>query len=184
MQWGEAIDSVERLSRHLRECVVFEVNQMRTRNIQSASLHLERLRSVDALDCLASNRTCLCCLRRTPENVMSCGHAFCDFCIRIFGTPVLGGSGYKFTLETCVLCGQGRIARALKPPTAGPRILSIDGGGVRGVVPLEFLDMLQSTLGPECPIQDLFDLAFGTSSGKVSHGLSVPWVRLTISQEA
>ena len=54
----------------------------------------------------------------------------------------------------------------LKPPTAGIRVMSIDGGGVRGIVPLEFLDLLQRSLGPECPLQDFFDLAFGTSAGK------------------
>ena len=69
-------------------------------------------------------------------------------------------------LEKCVLCSLGTLRVTLKPPTAGIRILSVDGGGVRGVVPLEFLNILQDTIGPECPIQDLFDLAFGTSSGK------------------
>ncbi|MCJ1473164.1 hypothetical protein MMC13_001815 [Lambiella insularis] len=53
----------------------------------------------------------------------------------------------------------------VKPPTAGVNILSIDGGGIRGVIPLEFLNRLQKVLGPDCPVQDLFDLALGTSSG-------------------
>ncbi|KAL9606564.1 MAG: hypothetical protein Q9179_000289 [Wetmoreana sp. 5 TL-2023] len=57
------------------------------------------------------------------------------------------------------------LSVVLKPPTAGINILSIDGGGVRGAVPLEFLSILQEILGDDCPIQDLFDLAFGTSSG-------------------
>lgn len=51
------------------------------------------------------------------------------------------------------------------PPTAAGCLLSIDGGGTRGVATLEFLDILQDILGPHCPIQKLFDLAFGTSSG-------------------
>ena len=53
----------------------------------------------------------------------------------------------------------------LKPPTAGIRILSIDGGGVRGIIPLESLSLLQQLLGPDCPIQELVDLGFGTSAG-------------------
>ena len=57
----------------------------------------------------------------------------------------------------------------LKPPTAGVRILCIDGGGIRGVIPLEFLGLLQGDIGPECPIQDFFDMAFGTSSGNCIH---------------
>ena len=54
----------------------------------------------------------------------------------------------------------------LKPPTAGIRILSVDGGGIRGIVPLEFLSVLQDALGQGCLVQDMFDLAFGTSAGK------------------
>lgn len=73
---------------------------------------------------------------------------------------------YRYELDTCLLCGTGALTVILKPPTAGISILSIDGGGVRGAVPLEFLSTLQETLGDDCPIQDLFDLAFGTSSGK------------------
>ena len=58
----------------------------------------------------------------------------------------------------------------MKPPTAGVRLLSIDGGGVRGVLPLQALENLEATLnrltGLSGPIQEHFDLALGTSSGK------------------
>ncbi|KAL8642303.1 MAG: hypothetical protein Q9228_000981, partial [Teloschistes exilis] len=64
-------------------------------------------------------------------------------------------------MESCPMCEEGSLSVILKPPTAGIRILSIDGGGVRGAVPLEFLSVLQELLGDECAIQDLFDLAFG-----------------------
>ncbi len=74
--------------------------------------------------------------------------------------------GHQYHVQRCPLCGAGSLEVTLKPPTAGVRVLTIDGGGVRGVVPLEFLRILQDTIGPECPVQDLFDLAFGTSSGK------------------
>ncbi|KAJ6069151.1 hypothetical protein N7499_011038, partial [Penicillium canescens] len=46
----------------------------------------------------------------------------------------------------------------------GVRLIGIDGGGARGVTPLEFLGELQKLLG-ECPIHDMIDLALGTSSG-------------------
>ncbi|KAH8431446.1 patatin-like phospholipase family protein [Aspergillus melleus] len=48
-----------------------------------------------------------------------------------------------------------------------PTILAIDGGGVRGVIPLEFLVLVQESLG-RCPLQDLVDLGVGTSSGGLS----------------
>ncbi|EER41739.1 phospholipase [Histoplasma capsulatum H143] len=44
--------------------------------------------------------------------------------------------------------------------------LAIDGGGVRGVIPLEILLLLQEKLGA-CPVTDLFDLIMGTSSGRL-----------------
>lgn len=50
------------------------------------------------------------------------------------------------------------------PPTMNPTILAIDGGGVRGVIPLEFLILIQEILG-SCSLQDLVDLSLGTSSG-------------------
>ena len=117
-----------------------------------------------------SNQTCLPCLRRKPEHGLSCGHSVCETCVRMFGRPVLG-SEYTYELGSCPLCSSGWLTAALKPPTAGVRILSIDGGGIRGVVPLEFLGILQNAVGPDCLVRDLFDLAFGTSSGKLSFGL-------------
>lgn len=51
------------------------------------------------------------------------------------------------------------------PPTMSPAILAIDGGGVRGVIPLEYLLLVQEHLRP-CTIQDVVDLAIGTSSGQ------------------
>lgn len=119
---------------------------------------------------LKSNLTCIYCLRRRPEHILSCGHAICDICLRIFGQPI-SPRGYQFVLHRCILCSSGTITAGFKPPTAGIRILSIDGGGVRGVVPLTFLELLQKTIGPQPPLQDLFDLAFGTSSGGITHDL-------------
>ena len=62
----------------------------------------------------------------------------------------------------------GKTKVRIKPPTAGVRILSIDGGGVRGIVPLEFLNLLQVEVGSEIPLESLFDQVFGTSSGKLA----------------
>jgi hypothetical protein len=50
-------------------------------------------------------------------------------------------------------------------------VLGIDGGGVRGVIPIQSLLLLEQKLAPYLPgfpIQDLFDVAFGTSSGNSS----------------
>jgi hypothetical protein len=62
----------------------------------------------------------------------------------------------------------------------GPkRLLSIDGGGIRGVIALEVLDRLQSELRattgePDLVLADVFDYVAGTSTGAIiAAGLSV-----------
>lgn len=62
---------------------------------------------------------------------------------------------------------------ALKPTSAGVRMLTLDGGGVRACMQLEILQALQLELG-ELPLQCFFDLMVGTSAGGiVALGLGV-----------
>ncbi|KAF5845605.1 hypothetical protein GGP41_009361 [Bipolaris sorokiniana] len=118
---------------------------------------------------IKSFRLCLCCLMFAPEKVFACGHAICNVCVRRFGQPS-NSERHSYEIEQCVLCGffQPPDQRnfTLIPPTAGIRILCVDGGGVRGVIPLMFLKHLESQikhLGG--PIHDLFDYVCGTSAG-------------------
>lgn len=67
------------------------------------------------------------------------------------------------------------------PPTLGDKItiLSIDGGGVRGIIPATILQFLEETLqeldGPDVRIADYFDVIAGTSTGGlVTAMLSAP----------
>ncbi|KKY29202.1 putative patatin-like phospholipase [Phaeomoniella chlamydospora] len=70
-------------------------------------------------------------------------------------------------LHTCRLCGfeLPDVTFRVKPDNAGISVLSIDGGGVRGIMPLQFLQILQDRIGLPIPVQEHFDVAFGTSSG-------------------
>ena len=52
-----------------------------------------------------------------------------------------------------------------RPPTAGVGLLSLDGGGVRGIVQTEILRMLEEKIGLPIPIQEHFQLAAGVSAG-------------------
>lgn len=72
---------------------------------------------------------------------MSCGHSLCDICVRIFGRPI-GEVEYTYTLDECIFCALGSLEVAIMPPTAAGCLLSIDGGGTRGVATLEFLGIL------------------------------------------
>ena len=75
---------------------------------------------------------------------------------------------HHYILQHCNLCqAKGYVHARLRPPTAGIRMLTVDGGGICGVIPLQFLSMLQDNLGTDLAVQDLFDAAFGTSAGKL-----------------
>ncbi len=51
------------------------------------------------------------------------------------------------------------------------RILSIDGGGIRGIIPLCVLAKLEAELkarhGESAALRDVFDLVAGTSTGSI-----------------
>ncbi|KAK3616763.1 hypothetical protein LTR22_026959 [Elasticomyces elasticus] len=142
--------------------------RMQKERVSAATLHHQRLQEplTNAHWAkLRSNLFCSICILRRPEHVLKCRHAICDHCARTFGEP-RATEEYTYIFRVCVTCGAGTdLLVRLKPPTAGIRILSVDGGGVRGIVPLEFLHLLQRSLGSSCRLQDLFDLALGTSAG-------------------
>lgn len=117
---------------------------------------------------LKSHRSCFCCFMRMPEKVLPCGHALCDSCVRVYGRR-LSTERNTYVLPECVLCGVNYKSSyfRLVPPTAGIRILSVDGGGVRGIVPLMFLQYLDRSLAwLQSQVRDHFDLVCGTSAGK------------------
>jgi hypothetical protein len=89
------------------------------------------------------------------------------------------GYEYRYFLDTCLLCSsRSGLIIDLKGPTTGVKILCVDGGGSRGIIPLEELSSLQEMAGPDLPIQDFFDLKFGTSAGK--HLVILKFFRLII----
>ncbi|KAL4933509.1 patatin-like phospholipase family protein [Aspergillus undulatus] len=112
-----------------------------------------------------SNMTCLICLRRHPEHVPTCGHAICDTCTEVFGEPAPHAYD-KYIVRECIVCGAlANLTVKMKPRTAGPRVLTIDGGGSLVVTSLENLEILQEILGPDLPVGDFFELDVGSSSG-------------------
>ena len=115
---------------------------------------------------LRSDACCLSCLFEKPQHALRCGHAICDACAQRRGRRRYKQE-YAYLLTSCPFCGAsiGQQQITLKPPTAGVRILSLDAGGVRGVGPLKFLQLLQGRMGRGGRIQDYFDLAVGTSAG-------------------
>ncbi|OJD21794.1 hypothetical protein ACJ73_06867 [Blastomyces percursus] len=113
-----------------------------------------------------SNKTCLYCLRSRPREPLSCGHRVCDTCIRRHGEEAPGVEE-KFHIPRCILCQtKGSLTAVLQPMTASISILVIDGGGARGIIPLEFIGLMQEMI--DTPFQDLSDMDVGTSSGGIT----------------
>ncbi|KAF7504590.1 hypothetical protein GJ744_002085 [Endocarpon pusillum] len=116
-----------------------------------------------------SHGTCLCCLMNMPKYPLPCGHVLCLQCVNSHGRDY---QGVVRTLESCPLHSDEKPFSIpwhidFKPPFAGVRILSLDGGGIRGIVELETLRAIQESLGVEIPITQFFDLIVGTSTGGI-----------------
>ena len=129
---------------------------------------------------LSSHSTCFSCLMASPEHSLPCGHVIC--------TPCLLGYGERqerdvIEITSCPLHSERtfRWIVYLKPDAAGVRVLTLDGyvhhptiflvssstytparGGIRGIVELEILRLIESVWGGGLRIQDFFDLIVGT----------------------
>lgn len=144
--------------------------QLSRSGMTAAGIHLSTLRHYQMHWAkMRSNSVCLCCLQHEPERSLPCGNTLCERCVKVFGRNVTAGPGASDMWEiiACPICDELLSSTArMKPPTAGVRILSLDGGGVKGIVPLQILALVQELAGPVCPIQELFDLVYGTSIGE------------------
>lgn len=121
---------------------------------------------------LRSNKTCLACLQRTPDQMLECGHAYCPRCISDFGRP---SEYYEsgWIMDSCILCRKFPPDHDqtihIEPRCAGVRVLTLDGGGVRGIVELSLLERLSEEIGlSDVPLTEFFDLIMGTSTGESS----------------
>ncbi|KAK0612242.1 hypothetical protein B0T14DRAFT_440796 [Immersiella caudata] len=116
---------------------------------------------------MQSNKTCFACLQAPPDHVLPCGHAFCPRCVQ----ETANASRFvesAFDVPSCLLCGRHTMHQIrLKPRCAGVRILTLDGGGVRGVVELALLTRIHKAVGLDINIRDMFDLVMGTSTGGI-----------------
>jgi hypothetical protein len=117
-----------------------------------------------------SNKTCFTCLQYVPDHVLSCGHGYCPNCVKEFGQKS-NYYEYGLVMHHCILCrtewnDEHKQLIRLKPKCAGVRILTLDGGGVRGIMELALLERLELRVGLNLAIRDLFDLIMGTSTGQ------------------
>jgi hypothetical protein len=139
----------------------------------SSHEHRHLLRLVTFRDRWRSHKVhdyCPACILRRPEYGLPCGHMYCEHDIRHLGRKI---GRETYAVDECICC-QARFTDVVfrfRPKTRGIRVLALDGGGIRGIIMLKCLQMLQSMLWvflPGMPIIELFDVCAGTSSGESS----------------
>ena len=130
----------------------------------------DRLKEASLWQKSKSSKTCFTCLQAVPDHALPCGHMYCEQYVKDFGQPC-DSQRYVVKMTQCVLCleswdNESPQLMKLKPKCAGVRVLTLDGGGVRGIVELAILGELERRVGLELLITEFFDLIVGTSTGK------------------
>jgi hypothetical protein len=84
---------------------------------------------------ISTHRTCLSCLSDNPEHILSCHHVLChkcayEFTIASVGSVAIGSNFLK--IKSCPFgcsetTGEWPWSVSVKPPSAGVRVLSLDG---------------------------------------------------------
>ncbi|RPA85543.1 hypothetical protein BJ508DRAFT_411946 [Ascobolus immersus RN42] len=121
---------------------------------------------------LQSNALCLTCLADKPKFPLPCLHSICESCLKCFGTT---NNRFRYRLESCPICSSSDASRAFKeaaifhvtPKEVSPCVLTLDGGGVRGIVQLQTLQQIEKVIGLGIPIREFFDVIVGTSCGGI-----------------
>jgi hypothetical protein len=108
---------------------------------------------------------CFTCMCGPPEYMLPCGHAICDNCVVIYGSTS-SRAEYHIDLPECPICDEAvNLTIRQLPPTKGPIVISLDGGGVRGIIQLGLLRALEKRIGG-ISIAEVADLFAGTSVGE------------------
>jgi hypothetical protein len=107
-------------------------------------------------------------LKRTPQYRLPCGHLICETRVQIFG-HALPNDPWTYRADSCILCQQEwqqHVTIAVEPPTRGVSVLSVDGGGMRAIIPLTMLKRIQGRMDLPIPIQKFFRVVGAVSSGR------------------
>lgn len=165
-------DELDECEREYLEALDEEPQEILSRSIAS-NLHFDQMdHSFTEMGTAApfiSHVSCFGCLINIPLHPLTCGHVVCDSCIKTCGRKTHG----RILLEYCPLHIH---ARFFEPPcevtclldNVGVRVLSLDGGGMRGIMELEVLRAIEKALGGNIRIQSFFDLIVGTSTGGIN----------------
>ena len=112
---------------------------------------------------------CCFCFARPWTRLSRCSvHGVCDSC----SFQILERIGHE-----CIICDSEVVTHAWKNDREAERgrILALDGGGVRGLIQLEVLAMLEEEIGLNLPLRCFFDLIVGTSIGEYWNDRPLPY---------
>lgn len=120
---------------------------------------------------IRQTNVCYGCFFGRAEYRLPCDHVICEYCVQDFDdTPIHKRYPSWVVHDSCIICQatdhKWPYKIQIKPDLAGVRVLSLDGGGVRGIVEITTLLRLQHLIGLGIPIGQLFDLVIGTSAGR------------------
>jgi hypothetical protein len=123
-------------------------------------------------DSFLSTSVCYGCLFGRPEYRLPCRHTICETCLRDNDQTVLDMQHEgTYVHKDCIVCSDFKqpgwpYRVRIRPDLSGVRVLSLDGGGVRGIVEMVVLERLEELIGIGIPIGTFFDLIVGTSAGE------------------
>ncbi|EGC40034.1 hypothetical protein DICPUDRAFT_74383 [Dictyostelium purpureum] len=104
-----------------------------------------------------SSEFCVKCLLDSPIIPFDCDHMLCVSCSE--------ANGFNCPCDGCI--GKIQYKKEIDfTPSMGSRILTLDGGGIRGIVECCILQRIQEELY-DIEITKLFDLIIGTSTGGI-----------------
>ncbi|KAK3358830.1 acyl transferase/acyl hydrolase/lysophospholipase [Lasiosphaeria hispida] len=115
------------------------------------------------LDC-----SCSLCIFGRPEYELPCGHPICEFCLADFSEKGKAELEHVAVHQQCMYgprLFEAPYKAPVRPQFSGIRMLSLDGGGVRGIIQLVTLRRIENLIGLDLPIGQFFDLIVGTGTG-------------------
>ncbi|KAK3629685.1 hypothetical protein LTR56_017891 [Elasticomyces elasticus] len=132
--------------------------------------HVGRLRTQSAfLEAREYSVSCGTCGINPWRVMLPCRrHGMCNLCLSRLDVDWRSYGGAQ--VKTCPICCMdlGTWRAKVEPPGAYGRILSLDGGGVKGLIQLEILELLEEKIGLNLPLRRFFDLIVGTSIGGIT----------------
>ncbi|KAK5163057.1 uncharacterized protein LTR77_010992 [Saxophila tyrrhenica] len=168
LSWTAQIEAT--LTEFSEVCTKARIDSLggRERTEEQTALQLHKSNTKDFFDDVGSDVTshvtCFACLMDTPEHILPCGHVLCTACVGAWGHAYRCSVAIDFCPVHSDYVDPVAIF-PVKPAGAGVRILALEGGGVRGVIQLEFFAAIERAMGNHMAVQKFFDLIVGTGTG-------------------